>query len=144
MFQSLQAAFQSLQPSEQRLLRWALPLILLMLLVLWKPWQKSEEDDWLILEPSLSPAEQLAILQSAQLTPVSAVDPAVWQEQALSHGLRRVRLQPEGEQWLMQAEAPNPDGLEAFARWAANQGWYWQSIEFSGQPMQLRILWVSR
>ena len=140
---ALTAWVAGLEPREQRLLKWAAPLVLVMLVVLFWP-DASKEDDWLLPVTERTPQQQLVEVESFKLAPVARIDVSVWQTQAARLGLNQVSMEPQGEHWVMQAKVQTPQSIEAFARWAAEQGWYWQRLEFSGQPIQLEIVWVAR
>lgn len=140
MIATLKQRWSDLQPSEQRLLKLASPLVALMLLYLlvWQPLQsvlhqssRQVERDELLLQRLEAVREQLQ--------PVQPMDARRWQALAASDGLQQIRVTEESGIWLLQAQLPRIENLERFLQRAANQGWHWRELTLQGQPLQLTV-----
>lgn len=140
MIATLKQRWSDLQPSEQRLLKLASPLVALMLLYLlvWQPLQS-------VLHQSSRQAERDELLLQRleavreQLQPVQPMDARRWQALAASDGLQQIRVTEESGIWLLQAQLPRIENLERFLQRAANQGWHWRELTLQGQPLQLTV-----
>lgn len=140
MITALKQRWSALQPSEQRLLKLATPLVVLMLLYLlvWQPLQS-------VLEQSSRQAERDELLLQRvealkdQLQPVQPMDERRWQALAASDGLQQVVVEEQAGIWLLQAQVPRIEHLERFLQRAADQGWHWGELTLQGQPLQLTV-----
>ncbi|MBE0505858.1 MAG: type II secretion system protein M [Marinospirillum sp.] len=140
MITALKQRWSALQPSEQRLLKLASPIVMLMLLYLlaWQPLQS-------VLEQSSQQAERDELLLQRleavreQLQPVQPMDTRRWQALAASNGLQQVVVEEQAGIWLLQAQVPRIEHLERFLQRAADQGWHWGELTLQGQPLQLTV-----
>lgn len=140
MITALKQRWSTLQPSEQRLLKLASPIVMLMLLYLlvWQPLQS-------VIEQSSRQAERDELLLQRleavreQLQPVQPMDERRWQALAASDGLQQVVVVEQAGIWLLQAQVPRIEHLERFLQRAADQGWHWGELTLQGQPLQLTV-----
>lgn len=144
MMSGLNQRWQALQPSEQRLLKIAAPLILLMLgyLLIWQPLQQH----W--AESAQQEQQQIRLLQrlqsvEGQLPPVQPMDARRWQALAASDGFKQVQAEEQAGIWLLQASLTHADQLQRFLQRAAEQGWHWGELQLDagepGQALQLKM-----
>ena len=132
--------WSGLEASEQRLLKIAVPLVILMLgyLLVWKPIQAWRENSAISQQQQTQDLQRLEAL-SGRLVPVVFLDERQWLALAASAGLRQVELVEEGDLRRVTAQAANPQLVERFLNAAVEKGWYWQSLNLQGTPIQLEV-----
>lgn len=132
--------WSGLEASEQRLLKIAAPLVILMLLYLavWQPVQAWRESSVINQQQQVQDLQRLEAL-STRLVSVVFLDERQWLGLAESVGLRQVKLVEEGDLRKISAEAANPAMVERFLNAAAKKGWYWQTLNLQGAPIQLEV-----
>lgn len=136
----LQERWSGLEASEQRLLKIAAPLVVLMLLYLlvWQPvqaWRESSATNQQQLEQDLARLKMVG----DRLVPLVNLDERQWLALAASAGLRDVELEQEGDLWVIVAEVASPTMVERFLNTAAAKGWHWQTLNMQGKPLQLEV-----
>lgn len=140
MMQAIKHRWSALEEREQRLLKVAGPLVLLLLLYLlvWKPLQGWRENR---VDGGQQQAQLLQLLESVRgtLVPVRALDTRQWQALAESHGLRAVQVQQQGDIWSLQGEARSIEALMGFLTAVAEQGWHWRELNLQGQPIRISV-----
>lgn len=143
----LQERWSGLEASEQRLLKIAAPLVVLMLLYLlvWQPvqaWRETSATNQQQLEQYLARLKMVG----DRLVPLVNLDERQWLALAASAGLREVVLEQKAELeqkvdlWRITAEAANPAMVERFLNAAAAKGWHWQTLTMQGKPLQLTLM----
>lgn len=136
----LQERWSGLEASEQRMLKIAAPLVILMLLYLavWQPVQAWRETSATNQQQLKQDLERLKMVGD-RLVPLVNLDERQWLALAASAGLRDVELEQEGDLWLIDAEVASPAMVERFLNTAAAKGWHWQSLNMQGKPLQLEV-----
>lgn len=132
--------WSGLEASEQRLLKIAVPLVILMLgyLLVWKPIQAWRENSAISQQQQTQDLQRLEAL-SGRLVPVVFLDERQWLALAASAGLRQVELVEEGDLRKISAEVASPAMVERFLNTAAEKGWHWQTLSLQGTPIQLEV-----
>jgi len=132
--------WSGLEASEQRLLKIAAPLVLLMLgyLLLWQPLQTWRENSANNQQQQVQDLQRLEAL-SGRLVPVVFLEERQWLALAASAGLRQVKLVEEGDLRKISAEVASPAMVERFLNAAAEKGWHWQTLNLQGTPIQLEV-----
>jgi len=133
--------WSGLEASEQRLLKIAAPLVILMLLYLavWQPVQAWRETNAINQQQQTQDLQRLEAL-TTRLVTVVFLDERQWLGLAASAGLRDVELVQEGDLWRITAKAANPAMVEKFLNTAAAKGWHWQTLTMQGKPLQLTLV----
>lgn len=136
----LQERWSGLEASEQRMLKIATPLVVLMLfyLAVWQPvqaWRETNATNQQQLEQDL---ERLKMVGD-RLVPLVNLDERQWLALAASAGLRDVELEQKGDLWVIVAEVASPTMVERFLNTAAAKGWHWQTLTMQGKPLQLEV-----
>lgn len=129
-----------LEPSEQRLIKLATPLIVLLLiyLLLWQPvqaWRANQAQAQQELEHNL---HQVASLQQ-RLVELIELDQRQWIGLATSAGLQQVQAVTDGAVWTLTAQAANTQQVARFLASAAEKGWQWQSFKLQASPLQVEL-----
>ena len=140
-FVRLQERWSGLEASEQRLLKIAAPLVVLMLLYLlvWQPvqaWRETSATNQQQLEQYLARLKMVG----DRLVPLVNLDERQWLALAASAGLRDVELEQKGDLWVIVAEVASPAMVERFLNTAAAKGWHWQTLTMQGKPLQLTLV----
>ena len=132
--------WSGLEASEQRLLKIAVPLVILMLgyLLVWKPIQAWRENSAISQQQQTQDLQRLEAL-SGRLVPVVFLDKRQWLALAASAGLRQVELVEEGDLRRVTAQAANPQLVERFLNAAGEKGWYWQSLTMQANPLKFQV-----
>lgn len=132
--------WSGLEASEQRLLKIAAPLVILMLgyLLVWKPIQAWRENSAISQQQQTQDLQRLEAL-SNRLVPVVFLEERQWLALAASAGLRQVKLVEEGDLRKISAEVASPAMVERFLNTAAEKGWHWQTLSLQGTPIQLEV-----
>ena len=139
--------WSGLEASEQRLLKIAAPLVILMLLYLavWQPVQAWRETNAINQQQQAQDLQRLAALKTRLVT-VVFLDERQWLALAASAGLRDVELsqvvdlEQKVDVWRITAKAANPAMVEKFLNTAAAKGWHWQTLNMQGKPLQLTLV----
>lgn len=132
--------WSGLEASEQRLLKIAAPLVILMLgyLLVWKPIQAWRENSAISQQQQTQDLQRLEAL-SNRLVPVVFLEERQWLALAASAGLRQVKLVEEGDLRKISAEVASPAMVERFLNTAAEKGWHWQTLSLQDTPIQLEV-----
>lgn len=132
--------WSGLEASEQRLLKIAVPLVILMLgyLLVWKPIQAWRENSAISQQQQTQDLQRLEAL-SGRLVPVVFLDERQWLALAASAGLRQVELVEEGDLRRVTAQAANPQLVERFLNAAVEKGWHWQSLTMQANPLKFQV-----
>ena len=132
--------WSGLEASEQKLLKIAVPLVILMLgyLLVWKPIQAWRENSAISQQQQTQDLQRLEAL-SGRLVPVVFLDERQWLALAASAGLRQVELVEEGDLRRVTAQAANPQLVERFLNAAVEKDWYWQSLTMQANPLKFQV-----
>ncbi|MFC0268770.1 hypothetical protein [Kushneria aurantia] len=79
-----------------------------------------------------------------ELPPATPVDAESWQRAAVTHGLALTEVTVNDEVVITRGEAQQPQALVAFARWAAQRGWWaidWALARSDTGSLQIEASW---